>query len=90
MKRDDGSAVNSSELEQKMVVINGSGKVRLISSYVFSDYHLLSLPYSSNYFVQGQLMSSNFNNTLFRVIRLTVWRHFRLVQFVCIQLTRAT
>jgi hypothetical protein len=55
-KPDNGNAANSYELEQKMVVINGSGKVCLISRYVLLYYHLLALPYFSNYFIQGLLM----------------------------------
>jgi hypothetical protein len=45
MKPDNSSAANSHELEQKMVVINSSGKVCLILRYFLLYYHLLSLPF---------------------------------------------
>jgi hypothetical protein len=65
MKPGNDSAANSYELEKKMVEINGNGKVRLISRCVLFFYHRLELPYFSNYFIQGPLMSFQISTTCF-------------------------
>ena len=83
MKPENCSAANSYELEQKMVVINDSGNVRLISRCVLLYCHLLALPYFSNYFIQGLLMAFQISTCFFRLVSLKVRRRFRMVQCVC-------